>query len=70
MIKITYQRIDKATLLELLDIKNLQDLIKNNNWTDEGDSVFIGNQEESIKTKNITEKIDFESVSTVIAAYR
>jgi len=70
MIKIAYQRIDKATLLELLDIKNLQDVIKSNNWTDEGDFVFIGNKEENIKTKNITEKIDFEAVSTVIAAYR
>lgn len=31
-------------------------------WKDVGNGlIFIGNQEENIKTKNITEKIDFES---------
>lgn len=35
--------------------------IAKNNWKDQGDGyVFIANQEDSIKTKNITEKITFE----------
>ena len=31
-------------------------------WSDEGDTIFIRNQDESVKTKNIREKIDFETV--------
>jgi len=30
-------------------------------WEDKGDSVFITNQEELVKTKKITEKISFDS---------
>ena len=29
--------------------------------------IFISNQEESIKTKNITEKITFDSVAAIMA---
>uniref|UniRef100_A0A3B4BAA5 Eukaryotic translation initiation factor 3 subunit K n=1 Tax=Periophthalmus magnuspinnatus TaxID=409849 RepID=A0A3B4BAA5_9GOBI len=37
-------------------------------WTeDEDGQVFIFNQEESVKPKNIVEKIDFESVSSIMA---
>lgn len=36
-------------------------------WKDQGSSVFIANQDENIKTKNITEKIDFESVAGIMA---
>lgn len=32
--------------------------------------VFVGNQEETVKTKNITEKIDFDSVAGIMAACR
>uniref|UniRef100_A0A8C7X287 Eukaryotic translation initiation factor 3 subunit K n=1 Tax=Oryzias sinensis TaxID=183150 RepID=A0A8C7X287_9TELE len=37
-------------------------------WTENEDGqIFIYNQEESIKPKNIVEKIDFESVSSIMA---
>jgi len=40
--------------------------IAKNNWKDQGDGyVFIANQEDSIKTKNITEKITFEGWSSL-----
>jgi len=42
-----------------------------NGWKDiENGFVFVANQEENIKTKNITEKIDLENVAQVVAAYR
>lgn len=52
-------------------MNNAGDILKQNNWQETGDgSVAIANQEENIKTKNITEKIDFENVASVIASYR
>uniref|UniRef100_M3ZLM0 Eukaryotic translation initiation factor 3 subunit K n=1 Tax=Xiphophorus maculatus TaxID=8083 RepID=M3ZLM0_XIPMA len=37
-------------------------------WTENEDGqIFVYNQEESIKPKNIVEKIDFESVSSIMA---
>lgn len=36
-------------------------------WKDQGATVFISNQDENIKTKNITEKIDFEQVAGIMA---
>ncbi|XP_016109917.1 eukaryotic translation initiation factor 3 subunit K-like [Sinocyclocheilus grahami] len=37
-------------------------------WTENEDGqIFIHNQEESVKPKNIVEKIDFESVSSIMA---
>ena len=43
--------------------------MKKYGWTDMGKGmIFIANQDENIKTKNITEKIDFDSVSPIMAA--
>lgn len=40
-------------------------------WREEpNDMVFIANQDENIKTKNITEKIDFDSVAAIMAMCR
>lgn len=36
-------------------------------WKDQGSTVFVANQDENIKTKNITEKIDFEQVAGIMA---
>ncbi|XP_026082882.1 eukaryotic translation initiation factor 3 subunit K-like isoform X2 [Carassius auratus] len=37
-------------------------------WTENEDGlIFIHSQEESVKPKNIVEKIDFESVSSIMA---
>lgn len=43
-------------------------LIKSKNWKKlEDNFVFVANHEESIKTKNIVEKIKFEDVSSVMS---
>lgn len=74
VIRITYQTIEKSSLRSLLGglaDNQLSFWMNQNNWKDiENDFVFITNQEEIIKTKNITEKIDLENVAQVIAAYR
>ncbi|KAG0423166.1 hypothetical protein HPB47_001038 [Ixodes persulcatus] len=65
VVSMTYQNIDKVLLCNFLDIysPDLQKWIAQYNWKDLGNgSVFIANQEEIVKTKNITEKIDFENV--------
>ena len=74
VINITYQRIEKSSLRSLLGglaDNQLAFWMKENGWKDVEDGfVLIGNQEENIKTKNITEKIELENVATVIASYR
>ena len=57
-------------LLGLTNDKEVGEWLKTNNWRDEGSSVFINNQEENIKTKNIQERIDFDAVAPVVALYR
>lgn len=37
------------------------------NWKEENGLVFISNQDDNIKTKNITEKIEFESLAGLMA---
>jgi translation initiation factor 3 subunit K len=74
VIKITYQTIEKTSLRSLLGglaDNQLSFWMNQNGWKDiENGFVFISNQDENIKTKNITEKIDLENVAQVIAAYR
>jgi len=72
VIGITYQTIDKNHISELLgglQGEELDDWIKAQNWTIKDDGkVFVCNQEAHIKSKNIAEKIDFDSVAGIIAA--
>lgn len=42
--------------------------MKKNGWKDENGLIFIANQDDNIKTKNITEKIEFESLAGLMAA--
>lgn len=74
VVKITYQTIHKSILCELLgglDEAQLKYWIKQNDWEEKEDGyLFISNQEELIKSKNIKEKIEFDSVARVVAAYR
>ena len=74
IINITYQRIETSVLKELLGFssdRDLGDWLKANNWREEsGNMVFINNQEENIKTKNIQERIEFDTVAPVLALYR
>lgn len=72
VISITYQRIPDDTLCELLGLvdENLvNQWISRNGWkSDESGFVVISNQDEQIKTKKITEKIDIESVAGIMAS--
>ncbi|XP_023217544.1 eukaryotic translation initiation factor 3 subunit K-like [Centruroides sculpturatus] len=76
IINITYQRVSKSELAELLG--NLEDnqldlamWMSKYGWKDIGDGmVFVANQEENIKTKNIAEKIDFESTAAIMSSCR
>lgn len=54
-----------------IDDSTLQVWIKKYGWkSDSNNLVFIANQDENIKTKNISEKIDFESVGHIMASCR
>ncbi|XP_049581520.1 eukaryotic translation initiation factor 3 subunit K [Syngnathus scovelli] len=72
VVGITYQTIDRCLLAEMLGDPPLDNQVKvwmnKYNWTETEDGqIFIFNQEESVKPKNIVEKIDFESVSSIMA---
>lgn len=41
--------------------------IKKYGWKDEGEVILIAKQDENIKTKNITEKIAFESLNNIMS---
>lgn len=41
--------------------------VKKYGWKDEGETILITKQDENIKTKNITEKIAFENLSTIMS---
>lgn len=72
VVGITFQTIDKSLLAQLLggvDDPTLKHWVKKYGWKEESKSIiFIANQDENIKTKNITEKIDFENVAGLMAA--
>lgn len=73
VVGITYQTIERGHLSQLLgdiDDITMKHWIKKYGWKEEDKLVFIANQDENIKTKNINEKIDFESVGAVMAASR
>lgn len=73
VVKITYQTMRKDLLGKILgglDETQLKYWIKINEWEEkESEFVFISNQEELIKSKNIKEKIEFDNVARVVAAY-
>ena len=51
--------------------QTLKHWVKKYGWREEDNGmIFIANQDENIKTKNITEKIDFESAAAIMAASR
>ena len=66
----TFQTIEKNYLSRLLgniDDKQLNQWIKKNSWTVQADIVTIIKQDETIKTKHISEKIEFESLGGIMA---
>jgi len=73
VISITYQRISEETLYELLGLSDeavVDQWIAKNGWktAENRGFVLVSNQDESIKTKKITEKIDLESVAGIMAS--
>merc|ERR1711915_641782 len=74
VIGITYQHIEKFVLAQLLgnvEDATLQIWMNKYGWKEvESNLVLIANQEETVKTKNITEKIEFDSVAGIMAACR
>ncbi|CAJ0957698.1 unnamed protein product [Ranitomeya imitator] len=70
VVGITYQHIDRWLLAEMLgDLSEpqLRVWMSKYGWTEaENGKIFICNQEENIKPKNIVEKIDFDSVSGIM----
>lgn len=56
-------------LLGLVDENAVNQWISKNGWkVTESGYVLISNQEENIKTKKITEKIDLEAVAGIMAS--
>ena len=76
VVNITYQRISFDNLQDLLggiSPDQVRNWIVKYGWKEQGDGsgwVFIAIQDESVKTKNITEKITFESVAEIMAMSR
>jgi len=71
VVNITYQTIEVPILKELLgsvDDQVLKQWITKCGWKDQGNErVFITSQEDLVKTKNITEKVEFENVAGIMA---
>nr|CAD7449977.1 unnamed protein product [Timema bartmani]CAD7459480.1 unnamed protein product [Timema tahoe]CAD7588625.1 unnamed protein product [Timema genevievae] len=74
VVGITFQTVEKSVLAQLLggvDDATVRHWVNKYGWREESNNlVFIANQDENIKTKNITEKIDFESSAAIMAALR
>lgn len=73
VVGITYQTIDKVHLAQLLgdvDDNTLKHWVNKYGWKDNNGMIFIANQDEIIKTKNINEKIEFENVAAIMASCR
>ncbi|XP_014681487.1 PREDICTED: eukaryotic translation initiation factor 3 subunit K-like [Priapulus caudatus] len=70
VVGITYQTIERSLLQDLLggiSDAQLKQWMTKYGWKEGGNHVYIANQEENIKTKNITEKIEFEHVAAIMA---
>lgn len=75
VIGITYQNIRSSLLKDLLglaeDEAEYNSWLKRNDWKLNDDGyVNVANQEDKIKTINITEKIELEQVANILATYR
>ncbi|XP_044742823.1 eukaryotic translation initiation factor 3 subunit K [Chrysoperla carnea] len=71
VVGITYQTVDRVHLTQLLgdvDDLTLKHWVNKYGWKEENGLIFIANQDEIIKTKNISEKIDFDSVAAIMGS--
>lgn len=57
----------RLTILCSISDQVLNIWIKKYGWKDQGDLIYIASQDENIKTKNITEKIEFDSLGAIMA---
>lgn len=57
----------ETDVLFLLVAHSLAAWVKKYGWKDQGHLIFIANQDENIKTKNITEKIEFDNLAHLMA---
>lgn len=48
--------------------QTLNNWMKKYGWKDQGELVYISSQDANIKTKNITEKIEFDSLGQIMAS--
>ncbi|CAK8684264.1 unnamed protein product [Clavelina lepadiformis] len=65
----SYQHIKAETLQALLgdlEDKDLDAWIEKNGWTRTDDLIFVTNQEEIIKSRNIVDKVNFDKVQSVM----
>nr|XP_002131366.1 eukaryotic translation initiation factor 3 subunit K-like [Ciona intestinalis] len=71
-VSISYQRIGLEELRSLLGDLGDEELnrwIKVNEWSRlDGDLVFVANQEELVKTRNIVDKVNFEKIQSVMSS--
>lgn len=75
VVGITYQNIRSSLLKDLLglsaDETEFASWLKRNSWKQNDDGyILVANQEDKIKTINITEKIELEQVANILATYR
>lgn len=71
VVGITFQRIRKdyfAHLLGDVEDSTVRHWVKKYGWKEQDNLIYISNQDDNIKTKNITEKIDFENLAPLMAA--
>ncbi|CAD7080081.1 unnamed protein product [Hermetia illucens] len=71
VVGITFQTVEKSLLSKLLgglDDGTLNQWIKRSGWKVQGHMVFVASQDENIKTKNITEKIEFDTLAGLMAS--
>jgi len=70
IVSITFQRIQYNQLLSKLgeiSEAEFEKLIEKNNWKKMNDGIlFVANQEEKVKTRNIVEKVNFSKVRTIL----
>ncbi|KNC22957.1 hypothetical protein FF38_13756 [Lucilia cuprina] len=70
VVNITFQTIKKDLLKEMLggiEDATLDKWMKQYGWKRDGNLVIVASQDEKIKTKNITEKIEFDNVGGLMA---
>lgn len=73
VIGITYQNIRTNLLKDLLGLHDDEEFkawLKKKDWKLNDEYVTVANQEDKIKTINITEKIELEQVANILATYR